>query len=66
VGGHGHSFPVLVRLWRAEPLPGHPGKRYFTRLTMVDTGSRTYTVNGKVYTIPLTTTDDLSSSGGTG
>ena len=42
VAGHGHSFPVLVALWRAEPRPGHAGERYFTRLTIIYTGNRGY------------------------
>jgi hypothetical protein len=62
--GHGHSFPVLVALWRAEPLPGHAGERYFTRLTLIYTGSRTYRAGGKLYHLPVTATDPLSSYGG--
>jgi hypothetical protein len=64
LAGHGHSYPVLVALWRAEPLPGHLGKRYFTRLTIIDTGSRTYRAAGKVYHLPLTRTYPLSPFGG--
>ena len=30
----------LVALWRPEPLPGHPGVRYFTRITRIYTGKR--------------------------
>jgi len=32
------SYPALVTLWRPEPLPGHPGVRYFTRITRIYTG----------------------------
>lgn len=62
--GHLHSFPVLAALWRAEPLPAHPGERYFTRLTVIDTGSRSYRASGKTYHLPLTVTYPLSPSGG--
>jgi len=64
VGGHGRNFPVLVTLWRAEPRPGHPGQRYFTRLTMIYTGNRSYQADGKQYQLPLTVTDPLSQYGG--
>jgi hypothetical protein len=64
VAGHGHSFPVLVALWRPEPLPGHAGERYFTRLTIIYTGNRTYHAGGKLYHLPATTTDPLSPYGG--
>jgi hypothetical protein len=65
VSGHGHSFPVLVALWGAEPRPGHAGERYFTRLTIIYTGSRTYRAGGKLYHLPVTATDPLSAYGGT-
>ena len=29
------SYPALITLWRPEPLPGHPGVRYFTRITRI-------------------------------
>ena len=62
--GHGHSFPVLVVLWRPAPLAGHVGERYFTRLTIIYTGSRTYSAGGKQYHLPATATDPLSAYGG--
>ncbi len=34
------SYPVLVDLWRPEPLPGHPGTSYFSRVTRVYTANR--------------------------
>ena len=64
VSGHRHSFPVLVALWRAEPRPGHAGERYFTQLTIIYTGSRTYRAGGKLYHLPVTVTDPLSAYGG--
>lgn len=38
--GHYVKYPILVVLWRAEPWPGHPGQRYFSRLTWIFTGPR--------------------------
>ena len=64
VAGHGHTFPVLVALWRAEPRPGHLGQRYFTRLTIIYTGSRTYRAGGTLHQLPATATDPLSPYGG--
>lgn len=34
------SYPVKTHLWRAEPWPGHAGRKYFTRLTVTFTGKR--------------------------
>lgn len=62
--GHLHSFPVLVTLWRAEPLPGHAGQQYFTRITLIYTGKRSYTAGGQVHHLPVTSTGSLSASGG--
>jgi hypothetical protein len=62
--GHGHSFPVLVALWGAEPRPGHTGERYFTRMTIIYTGSRAYHAGGKLYHLPPTVTEPLSPAGG--
>ena len=62
--GHLHSYPVLAVLWRAEPLPGHPGERYFTRLTIIDTGPVSYRAGGKTYHLPVTVTDPLFPTGG--
>jgi len=62
--GHFHSFPVLVALWRAEPRPGHGGQAYFTRLTVIFTGSHSYSAGGKLYQLPATETYQLPASGG--
>jgi hypothetical protein len=64
VAGHLATFPALAALWRAEPLPGHPAERYFTRLTLIFTGSRTYKGGGKTYSLPPTKTFPLAASGG--
>jgi hypothetical protein len=34
------NYPVLVNLWRPEPLPHHPGTLYFSRVTRVYTNNR--------------------------
>jgi len=62
--GRLHSFPVLAALWRAAPLPAHPGERYFTRLTLIYTGTRSYSAGGKTYHLNQTVTYPLVASGG--
>src|SRR5580658_9264066 len=59
VAGHFVSLPAL-----AAPWTGHAGQRYFTRLTVILTGSTSYTAGGKTYHLPATTTFPLSSFGG--
>jgi len=39
VGGRFYHYPVLITLWRAQARPGHPSQRYFSRLTLIHTGS---------------------------
>lgn len=55
------NYPVLVDLWRPEPLPGHPGTSYFTRATRVYTANRPplYFCNGNRTCYPQTATFDL-------
>src|SRR5260221_7360871 len=62
--GHYHSFPGLAALWRAEPWPGRPAQRYFTRLTLIYTGPRSYRAGGRLHVIPVTVTYPLSPAGG--
>jgi hypothetical protein len=64
VAGHFVSFPALAATWRAEPWPGHGSQRYFTRLTIILTGSNAYTVGGKTYRVAATPTFPLSAFGG--
>lgn len=64
VQGHLHKFPALIVLWRPEPWPGHHGALYFSRMTVIHDGNRTYTAGGHVHTLPVTTTLTLSTSGG--
>ena len=57
------NYPVLVNLWRATPLPGHPGVLYFSRVTRVYTANRPplYFCNGTHTCYPQTATFDLWS-----
>jgi hypothetical protein len=57
------NYPVLVDLWRPEPLPGHPGVLYFSRVTRVYTASRPplYFCNGTHTCNPETSTFNLWS-----
>jgi hypothetical protein len=57
------SYPVLVNFWRIEPLPGHPGTFYFSRVTRVYTAGRPplYFCNGNRTCYPQTATFDLWS-----
>jgi hypothetical protein len=66
VAGKLVSFPILAALWRVEPLPGHRGVHYFTRLTLIYTGNRSYKAGGKKFHLPQTVTDPLSNFGGAG
>jgi hypothetical protein len=56
-------YPVLVAVWRPEPLPGHPGVQYFTRVTRIYTANHPplYNCQGKQPCYPLTSTFDLWS-----
>jgi hypothetical protein len=55
------NYPVLVDLWRPEPLPGHHGVLYFSRATRVYTANRPplYFCNGIRTCYPQTSTFDL-------
>jgi hypothetical protein len=64
VSGHGKSFGVLAVLWDVQPWPGHAGVRYFTQLTIIFTGNRSYTAGGKTYQEPQALTTQLSQIGG--
>ena len=57
------NYPVLVNLWRPEPLRGHPGTSYFTRATRVYTNNRPplYFCNGTHTCYPQTATFNLWS-----
>ena len=55
------SYPALITLWRPEPLPGHPGVRYFTRITRIYPFNRPplYNCQGKHTCYPQTSTSGL-------
>ena len=63
---HFVRFPMLAALWRAVPWPGHVGKRYFSRLTIIFTGNRAYRSQGRLVHLPATLTFPLSAQGGAG
>jgi hypothetical protein len=56
-------YPALIALWRPEPLPGHPGVRYFTRITRIYTAARPpyYGCPGQHVCYPQTSTFSLWS-----
>ena len=58
------SYPALITLWRPEPLPGHPGVRYFTRITRIYPANRPplYNCQGKHTCYPQTSTLSLAPS----
>jgi hypothetical protein len=58
------SYPALITLWRPEPVPGHPGVRYFTRITRIYPANRPplYNCQGKHPCYPLTSTLSLAPS----
>lgn len=62
--GHVATFPALAALWRVMPLPGHPGVRYFTRMTLIFTGNRAYKAGSKTDHLPQTMTFPLAAFGG--
>jgi hypothetical protein len=55
------SYPALIALWRPEPLPGHPGIRYFTRMTRIYPAARPplYHCQGTRTCYPQTSTSAL-------
>ncbi len=62
--GHFHNQPVLVALWHVKALPGKSGKSYYSEVTLIFTGSRSYKADGKTYHLPQTQTEPLSPNGG--
>ncbi len=58
------SYPALIALWRPEPLPGHPGVLYFTRITTIYTANRPplYYCQGTHTCYPATSTTSLWST----
>jgi hypothetical protein len=46
------KYPVLTVLWRAEARPGHPGQKYFSRLTFIFTGKRPHGAAAQTMVLP--------------
>ena len=60
--GKFHSYPADVKFWRAVPVPGHPGQRYFSRVTLHFPGARPpIYAHGKPVSGPASWTGTLSS-----
>ena len=60
--GKFHSYPADVKFWRAVPVPGHPGQRYFSRVTLHFPGARPPIYShGKQVEGPASWTGTLSS-----
>jgi hypothetical protein len=59
------DYPVIVTLWRSEPVSGQPGEQYFTRITARYTGRRppAYTSNGQLVRHPAEWTEPLGPFG---
>jgi hypothetical protein len=56
-----HSFPVDVVFWHSAPVPRHPGKRYFSRVTVLYPVTRPPTYrHAKPQTGPETWTGSLA------
>lgn len=58
-GGTVYTYPVLLTAWRAVARPGHPGQKYFSRMTEIHTGSLTRPGAARV---PLTFTWHLAAT----
>jgi hypothetical protein len=60
--GKFRSYPAHVTFWRSEPVPNHPGQRYFSRVTLRYPGARPpASSGGKQVNGPATWTGALST-----
>ena len=61
--GKFHKYPAIITFWRPEPLAGHQGEKYFTRITVRYTGPRPpmYMSNGQLVKNPASWTGTLGS-----
>jgi hypothetical protein len=60
--GHFHRYPVLVVLWGAAGLSGHPGLQRYTKITLIYTGARPQVYNGHRWVEgPATVTTSLAA-----
>jgi hypothetical protein len=60
--GKFRGYPADVTFWRSEPVPNHPGQRYFSRVTLRYPGARPpVSSGGKQVNGPATWTGALST-----
>ena len=60
--GKFRGYPADVTFWRGEPVPNHPGQRYFSRVTLRYPGARPpVSSGGKQVNGPATWTGTLST-----
>ena len=60
--GKFRGYPAHVTFWRSEPVPNHPGQRYFSRVTLRYPGARPPVISGgKQVNGPATWTGALST-----
>jgi hypothetical protein len=59
------DYPVIITLWRGEPVSGQRGEQYFTRITARYTERRppAYTSNGQLVRHPAEWTEPLGPVG---
>jgi hypothetical protein len=64
--GKFRDYPAVITFWRSEPVPGHPGEKYFTRITVRYTGPRppAYTSNGILVKNPAQWTEPVETLAG--
>ena len=56
------SYPAVITFWRPQPLAGHPGETYFTRVTVHYTSAQRppmYMSNGQLVRSPAQWTQTL-------
>lgn len=61
--GKFQKFPAIITFWRPEPVAGHPGEKYFSKITVRYTGPRPpmYMSNGQLVKNPASWTQTLGS-----
>lgn len=61
--GKFRKYPAVITFWRPEALAGHPGEKYFTRVTVSYTGPRPpmYMSYGQLLKNPASWTEVLGS-----
>jgi hypothetical protein len=61
--GKFRDYPAVITFWRSEPVAGHPGEKYFTRVTVRYTGPRppAYRSNGILVRNPAQWTEPVGT-----